>query len=322
MVGPKPALAVFGLSREQDRVDLSALRDHAFVEFATTEHELGRIIADADILLGWDFRAGALERVWPRARRLRWVHWAGAGVDAVLFPALRDSEVVLTNARGIFDQAIAEYVLGLVLCLAKGYPRTVRSQCRRRWDFRPAEMTAGKTALVVGVGNIGSAIGGLLREAGMSVTGVGRGARSDHPVFGDVLALADLDRILEKADYVINITPSTSETRGLFSADRFRRMKGGARFINVGRGDAVDEQALVDALGAGGLAGAALDVFTQEPLPEASPLWNLDNLLVSPHMSGDVAGSDAALVAQFNDNLRRFVRGEPLMNIVDKKKGY
>lgn len=290
--------------------------------FATSEAELERIIADARIMLGWDFRAGALERAWPRARRLEWVHWCGAGVDAVLFPALCDSDVILTNARGIFDRPIAEYVLGLVLSLAKGFPRTTLSQQRKHWDFRHAEGIAGKTALVVGVGSIGSAIGAMLRGAGMRVTGVGRTARNNDPVFGTVHAMEQLDTALASADYVVNITPSTPDTRGLFSADRFRHMQPGARFINVGRGDAVDENALAEALRTGIIAGAALDVFTEEPLPETSALWDLDNLIVSPHMSGDVAGSDAALIAQFTDNLHRFLDNKPLNNVVDKHKGY
>ena len=322
VVAPRPNLAVFGARSEEDLPGLSTVRDDVRIDFATSETELARIIGDADILLGWDFRAGALERVWPQARRLRWIHWAGAGVDAVLFPALRDSEVVLTNARGIFDQAMAEYVLGLVLCLAKGFSRTVRAQRQRRWDFRKVETIADKNALVVGVGNIGGAIGALLRSAGMRVIGISRSAKSDHPVFGEVHPLAELDRFLAQSDYVINITPSTPETRGLFSGPRFQCMRRGARFINVGRGDAVDERALADALGDGRLSSAALDVFAEEPLPEASPLWNLDNLLVSPHMAGDVEGSDAALIAQFKNNLQRFVRGEPLMNVVDKERGY
>lgn len=322
VVASQPNLAVFGVRGEEDLPGLSTLRDDARMSFATNETELARIIGDADILLGWDFRAGALERVWPHAHRLRWIHWGGAGVDAVLFPALRESEVVLTNARGIFDQAMAEYVLGLVLCLAKGFPRTTLSQRQRRWDFRKVETIADKSALVVGVGNIGGTIGALLHGAGMRVQGVGRTARSGHPVFGEVYPLAELDRLLAQSHYVINVTPSTPETRGLFSGARFQCMNRGARFINVGRGDAVDEEALANALGSGRLAGAALDVFAEEPLSEASPLWGLDNLLVSPHMSGDVKGSDAALISQFKDNLQRFLRGEPLENVVDKRKGY
>lgn len=321
-VADGPNVTVFGAGGVDDLPGLEAVDGEARLRFAATGKALADAIPDTDIMLGWDFRAGALERVWPQARRLRWVHWAGAGVDAALFPALRDSDVVLTNARGVFDRPIAEYVLGLILCFAKGFPRTVRAQERKNWDFRYSESIQGRTALLVGAGRIGRAIGALLHAAGMRVAGVGRTARGGDPLFGEVHAFNDLDTLLGGADYVVNITPSTPDTRGLFCGDRFQRMKPEARFINVGRGDAVDEQALSEALYSGRIAGAALDVFTEEPLPEDSPLWDLDNLIVSPHMSGDVAESVPELVSQFVDNLRRFVRGEPLKNIVDKEKGY
>lgn len=318
----RPNVTVFGAERPEDLPGLSAIENEIRLRLAPREQDLAQVIPDTEILLSWDFRAGVLERVWSRAGKLRWVHWAGAGVDAALFPALRDSNVILTNARGVFDRPIAEYVLGLVLCFAKGFPRTIRAQDRKHWDFRHAETLANKTALVVGVGSIGREIAVLLKAAGMQVVGVGRSERPGDPVFGSIHALADLDRLLEEADYVVNITPSTPATRGLFSHRRFERMKSTARFINVGRGDAVDEDALVRALESGTIAGAALDVFATEPLPDTSRLWELENLVVSPHMSGDVGDSHATLVAQFIDNLRLFVRGEPLNNVVDKQKGY
>lgn len=319
--GP-PNVTVFGAGSEEDLPGIASAGNDARLRFARTTDELAALIGETDVVLGWDFRAGGLQHVWPQAERLRWVHWAGAGVDTVLFPAFRDSDVLLTNARGVFDRPMAEYVLGLVLCFAKGFPRTVRAQARQRWDFRYSESIQGKTALLVGVGNIGRAIGEQLHAAGMRVAGVARTARQGDPLFGDIHSFTDLDARLAEADYVINITPSTPDTRGLFSGARFRHMKAGARFINVGRGDAVDEQALAEILRSGEIAGAALDVFASEPLAEDSPLWGLESLIVSPHMSGDVAESVPELVAQFVDNLRRFVGGEPLRNVVDKQRGY
>lgn len=319
---PKLNISVFGAAGEDDLPGLARVRDVARLHFAASEHELAAIIPDTQIFLGWDFRAGVLERVWPDAKRLQWVHWAGAGVDAALFPALRDSDVVLTNARGVFDRYIAEYVLGLVLCFAKDFPRTLRSQLNKQWDFRHTDTIQGHKALLVGVGSIGTAIGRALKAAGMHVAGVGRSRRDGDPVFGSVSPLAELDDQLAEADYVVNVTPSTPDTRGLFSGPRFARMKRGARFINVGRGDAVDEAALTQALSDGPLAGAALDVFAIEPLPASSPLWERDDVIVSPHMSGDVRGSEQELIDQFVENLRRFTSGETLNNIVDKRRGY
>lgn len=315
-------VTVFGAGRVQDLPGIEAAGDDVHLSFATTAEELAGVIPDTDVLLGWDFRAGVLDQVWPRAARLRWIHWAGAGVDAVLIPALRDSDVVLTNARGVFDRPIAEYVLGLVLCFAKGFPRTVRAQGRKHWDFRYSESIAGRTALLVGVGSIGRAIGALLLAAGMRIAGVGRTARHGDPLFGEVHAFDAPGPLLNDADYVINVTPSTPDTRGLFSESLFGKMKPGTRFINVGRGDAVDERALLDALRSGRIGGAALDVFAEEPLPADSPFWEMENVIVSPHMSGDVYESVNDLVDQFVENLGRFRRGEPLNNVVDKSRGY
>jgi len=315
-------VTVYGARAAGDVPGLTDMNGRVRLAFASDAGDLADLIADTDVLLSWDFRAGVLEQVWPDARRLQWVHWSGAGVDAALFPAFRDSDVILTNARGVFDQPIAEYVLGLVLCFAKGFPRTVRAQDRKQWDFRLTESIRGQTALLVGAGNIGRAIAALLHAAGMRVSGVGRRRRDDDSLFGVVYPFEELDGMLGGADYVINVTPSTPDTRDLFSAGRFAHMKPGARFINVGRGDAVDEAALAEALRAGPLAGAALDVFAREPLPEDSPLWTLDNVIVSPHMSGDVHESKADLAAQFVDNLQRLLDGKPLVNVVDKQQGY
>lgn len=317
-----PTVTVFGARSAEELPGLSALREDAEFRFTADEAALSEALPVTDILLMWEFRARVLERLWPEARRLQWVHWGSAGVDAALFPALRDSNVVLTNARGVFDHAMAEYVLGLVLCFAKDFPQTVRSQRERDWNFRYTRVIRDRSALVVGVGNIGRAIGDMLRSAGMRVTGVARTARTGDPVFGNVYGFADLDECLADADYVINITPSTPDTQGLFTAARFSRMKPGSRFINMGRGDAVDEEALAEALRNDRIAGAALDVFNEEPLPKTSPLWDLDNLIISPHMSGDTEDSEATLIDQFVGNFRCFVHGEPMANVVDKRKGY
>lgn len=284
--------------------------------------ELAGVLPGSDVLLTWDFRTPALADAWPKADRLRWVHTASAGVDNVLTPEVAASEVVVTNSRGVFDGAIAEYVLGLVLAFAKDLPGTWERQRRRDWEHRDTERVAGTAAVVVGVGPIGRAIGRLLRGLGMRVRGVGRSARDDDPDFGDVASPADLPRLLPEADYVVLAAPLTDETRGLVGAAELRAMRPTARLINVGRGELVDEAALVAVLEAGGIGGAALDVFEREPLPASSPLWALPGVIVSPHMSADAVGWREQLADLFLDNLRRWCAGRPLRNVVDKSVGY
>ncbi|MFT5176126.1 MAG: phosphoglycerate dehydrogenase-like enzyme [Gammaproteobacteria bacterium] len=301
---------------------LDQLSDLATFECAQSVDELRVGLAHAQVLLGWDFRAAELAEVWSSARQLRWIHWGGAGVDALLFAELVASDVVVTNARGIFDVAMAEYTLGLALAMAKDFVRTFADQQNQHWNYRTTQSLQGKQALVVGVGSIGRAIARTLRAFGMHVVVVGRQARNDDAEFAAVHGIDELDELLVSADYVVLITPLTQHTRGLFNGARFARMHRGARFINLGRGALIDEDALADALQRGSLAGAALDVFQHEPLPADSALWSTPNLIVSPHMSGDVHDYRDAVAAQFVDNLQRYCAGERLRNVVDKELGF
>lgn len=276
----------------------------------------------ADVLFVYDFLSRAVPGAWHAADRLRWLHIASAGVDPVMFPELRHSDVVLTNSRGVFDSAIAEYVLGVVIAFAKDFAGSLRLQQRRTWRHRETERVAGTSALVVGTGPIGRAIARLLRAVGMSVTGAGRRAREADPDFGRVVASEELTRHLPHFDVVIAVAPLTERTKGMFDARAFAAMRPGARFVNVGRGELVVTSDLIAALREGHLAGAALDVFEQEPLPPESPLWTMENVLMSAHMSGDFVGWRNALVEVFADNFARWREGRPLRNVVDKRLGY
>lgn len=283
---------------------------------------LADALRGADALFVWDFLSTAVANAWHAADRLRWVHIAAAGVDPVLFPELRESEVELTNSRGVFDGAIAEYVLGVVLAFAKDFARSLELQREGRWLHRESERVTGKNALVVGTGQIGRSIARLLSAAGLRVAGVGRRPRDGDPDFGTVHSA---DRLVEQvcwADYVIAVAPLTAQTKGMFDREVFAAMHPGARFINVGRGELVVTEDLVHALRDGAPAGAALDVFETEPLPADSPLWTMSNVVISPHMSGDFIGWRGALVEVFVDNFQRWLAGEPLRNVVDKRLGY
>ncbi len=284
--------------------------------------ELPDALRGADILFVWDFLSTAVPDAWPSADRLRWLHIASAGVDPVMFPGLRDSDVVLTNSRGVFDNPIAEYVLGLVIAFAKDFAGSLDLQRAGTWRHRETERVGGKRALIVGTGPIGRSIARMLTAAGLKVAGVGRRAREDDPDFGAVHASDDLAEHVGWADYVVAVAPLTEKTKGMFDRRAFAAMSSSARFINVGRGELVVTDDLVDALRAGELAGAALDVFETEPLPAESPLWTMDNVLLSPHMSGDVVGWKDTLVDVFVANFEKWLAGERLDNVVDKKLGY
>ena len=246
---------------------METLRHQDRILFATDVDDLRQALPGSEILLSWNFRAGQLRDAWDLAANLKWIHWCGAGVDAALFPALRDSDVILTNARGVFDQPMAEYVLGLIIAMAKSFPRTFAAKSTRTWAYQMTESIAGRQALVVGVGSIGRRIARMLSAVGMQVAGVGRKPRAKDPDFDRVHGIDELDGALAAADFVINVTPLTEATQGLFSDDQFAAMKTTARFVNVGRGASVDEAALIRALHSAAIAGAALDVFQTEPLP-------------------------------------------------------
>jgi phosphoglycerate dehydrogenase-like enzyme len=284
--------------------------------------DLAESLPGAEILFLWDFWSDAVAAAWPCADSLRWVHIASAGVDRLLFPELAESDVIVTNSRGIFDEPIAEYVLGLVLCFAKDLHTTLRLQGERRWLHRETEWITGARALVVGTGPIGRAIGRRLAAVGMTVSGIGRTGRPSDPDLGDIRPFAELPAALAEADYVVLAAPLTDLTRDMIDAAALARMRPTARLINVGRGQLVVEKSLVEALEDGRIAGAALDVFATEPVPESSPLWGLPNVIVSPHMSGDAAGWHDRLVELFVDNLGRYRDGHALRNVVDKQLGY
>ena len=318
----RPIIVVQGAAGAEQVPGLTAIESDAELRFADSADALAEALPGAGILLGWRFGEVNLRGVWSRADGLRWIHWTGAGVDAVLVPELVTSDVILTNSRGVFDRAMAEYVLGLILCFAKRFPETTRHQVQQLWQHRLSELIIGRRVLVVGVGSIGREIARMLTCAGLHVEGVGRRARASDDDFLTVHAQKDLNAVLPEADYVVIVVPLTDETRGFFGAAQLGAMKPTARLINVARGAVLDESALVKALADGRIAGAALDVTAIEPLPADSPLWSISEVIVSPHMSGDFIGYPEVLVSAFIENFRRFRAQQPLLNVVDKASGF
>jgi phosphoglycerate dehydrogenase-like enzyme len=311
-----------GASAEDPPPGIDVVGDVVELAFADTHDEMAGALPGTDVLFAWRPRARLLEPAWERADGLRWIQAASAGVEDLLFPGLVESEVVLTNARGIFDEAMAEHVVAMLLLFARGIPAVLDRQRTKEWRSHDSERLVGRHVLVVGVGSIGRAIGRACRALGMQVRGIGTRPRPGDEVFERVLGPAALATGCGWADVVVGVLPGGPRTMHVFDAAAFEAMGPATRFVNVGRGSTVDEAALVRALEEGRLAGAALDVFEVEPLPADSPLWELPNAIITPHLSGDFAGWREALVELFVENLDRYVTDRPLRNVVDKERGY
>lgn len=316
-----PCIVLLTAADEDRLPGLEAIEDEVELIHVRKEDDLRKSLPRADILLVTDFRTDMLERAWPGEHRISWVHATSAGVDALMFPELVDSDLVVTNARGIFNRGIAEYVLGAVLLMAKDSINNLRYQERHQWRHRETELIQNRTALIIGAGSIGRDVAWLLGAAGMRVIGTARSAREDEN-FDAVYAGDKLYDLLPEADYVIVTAPLTDETRGIIDRDAFSRMQPTACFINVARGEIVAQDDLIEALRREQIAGAVLDVFETEPLEEDSPLWDMPQVMISAHMAGDFTGWKQALGEQFVDNFRRWCKGETLRNLVDKDKGY
>lgn len=283
---------------------------------------LASALSGADALLMWDFFSSALEDAIGGADSLRWVHAASAGVDSLRFPPLVDLDITVTNAHGVFDQAIAEYVLHMVLMFAKKTEEGLALQRRHDWRPRELEHVAGTRALVVGTGGIGRRIAQLLGAVGVVVTGAASRARPGDEDFTEIHDTADLTAHLANVDWLINAAPLTESTRGMFDAEVFAALPSTARFISIGRGASTRTDDLVQALENGTIAGAGLDVVDPEPLPAGHPLWDATNTVITAHLSGNTEGWMDRLAEQYMENWDRWIAGEPFPKVVDLQAGY
>jgi phosphoglycerate dehydrogenase-like enzyme len=264
------------------------------------------------------------------AQKLRWIHAPTAAVHQLLFPELVKSDVVLTNAHEVHGPVVAEHVMALVFALAKKIPQATRLQQKHVWGQdeiwndgpRPREV-AGATLGLIGLGSIGRTVARMASALGMRVLAVREHPEKEKPEgVAEVYSPAQINDLLSQSDYVVVAAPLTEETRGVINAERLNAMRRDAYLINVGRGPQVDETALAEALRNHGIAGAALDVFEQEPLPAESPLWEIETLLITPHTAGLTEKLWQRHYALFSENLRRYLAREPLPFVVDKQKGY
>ncbi len=305
-----------GDARENEIVAarIAAARPELQLLTAHGEDEVRQRLPEAEVLFAWEFPMHLL----PLAERLRWFQVMGAGLERLAGADVPDG-IVVTNMKGIFGTAMAEYALAYMLAHTQSIHRILRQQEEQRWEqFEPA-LLSGKTAGVIGLGSIGREIARRCAAFGMRVIGVNR---SGAPVaeVDQTYPASEIEAFLPECDFLISVVPQTSESTGLLNAERLALMKPTCFYVNIGRGNVVDLDALQSALESGRLAGAALDVFPTEPLPVDHPIWTTPNVTVTPHISGVNRPEDVTGV--FLDNLRRYEAGEPLINVVDLTRGY
>jgi len=324
---PKPVVLIECSPDEYYLRNLAPIREQADFRISTDLAYLKKNAPDADILLVIGMRNNnSLRELWPLAKKVRWVHSLSAGVEQVLFQELVQSEVPLTNAKGVFKRSLAEFAVLGVLYFAKRLPLLMEQQRAHKWEQFAVDWLPGRTLSVVGYGEIGRECALLAKPLGLRITATRRRPEllADDPIMDKAFRLDQLHQMLSEADYVVAAAPLTPETRHMLSEPEFKAMKSSAIVINVGRGPVIDEPALIRALQNGDIAGAALDVFEQEPLPSDSPLWAMPNVLISPHCTDRTRDPDWLDLAmqRFVHNFHRFVSGQPLEYLVDKKAGY
>jgi len=306
---------------ERLRADFPALNIIYLPDYKRMDAE----IPEAEVLIAWSVRPEQVKA----ARKLRWIHSPAAAVHQLMFPELVNSDIVLTNAREVHGPVVAEHVMALIFALAKKIPESVELQQKHVWgqqllwdEIPRVREVAGATLGLIGLGAIGRPLARSAKALGMRVVAV-----REHPEKGSegadiVFGPAHIDEVFVQGDYVVLAAPITGSTKAIASAARLALMKPTACLINVGRGPLVDEAALAAALRGKKIGGAALDVFPKEPLAEDSPLWDLPNLLITPHTAALTDKLWERHYAQFSENLKRYLAGQPLHGIVDKKKGY
>ena len=328
IIHPFDLWRVPGWFSERLRSDFSQLTIVHLHDYKRLDEE----IVDADILINWNLRP----QQFRAAKKLRWIHSTAAAVHSLMFPELIASDVILTNARDVHGPVVAEHALALVFACAKRLHAAARYQQQHTWgqdqlwhdSVRPREISGG-TLGILGFGSIGRPLARMALALGMRVVVLREHPQRtspDDPITRSpdltILGPSDLPRLLQGSDYLVLAAPITDNTRNLINAERLALMRPEAYLINVSRGELIDEPALIAALRQKTIAGAALDVAVHEPLSSDSPLWDLDNLFLTPHTAALTDRLWERNYALFAENLRRFLAGKPLLYLVDKSKGY
>jgi len=300
---------------------IEAVAEGVSAEAARTAEEAMAGAAEAEVI-----QAGRWsEELWKAAPGLKWVQSGGAGVERFMTPEFIASPIILTNAQGVYAIPIADQVMAFILHFSRRFNELVRRQIAREWEpweRRGSEELCGKTLGIVGLGRIGSEVAKRARAFGMRVIAVRRRPDRRSEFADEVRGVDELGWLLGESDFVALCSALTHETRHLIGEQELKVMKPTAFLVNIGRGRLIDEQALIAALRGGEIAGAGLDVFEREPLPAESPMWDMPNVMITPHDAGSSPRSHERFMAVFLENLRRYVAGEPLLNVVDKRAGY
>jgi phosphoglycerate dehydrogenase-like enzyme len=318
--------------RMPDKPKLLIVAKHEDPEFAMLKNvphvlagdpSAGDVAADAAAILFWSGSRDTLREAFVQCERLRWVHARWAGLDSLLFPELVNSDVVLTNGKGVFSQSLGEFALTAMLYFAKDIPRMRRNQTARIWAPFEVEMIAGKVLGIVGYGDIGRAVATRAHKMGMRILAAKRHLPPEpDPLVEKYYRTTELREMLARCDYIVVAAPLTEETRHMISDAEFAAMKSTAVVINVGRGPVIDEDAMVRALSEKRIRGAGLDVVEREPLPKESALYVMENVLLSPHCADNIAGWTDDAMQFFLEQYARFEKNEPLLNVVNKRLGY
>jgi phosphoglycerate dehydrogenase-like enzyme len=309
---------------------LASTDDPQLAQLSGIPHTICRDVAscaqaakDATVILQWSGPRKVLRAVFGTCEKLRWVHSRAAGLDNLLFPEIVESEIPLTNGRGVFSASLGEFVLAAILYFAKDFRRMVRNQMAVVWDPFEVEEIAGQTVGIVGYGDIGRAAASRVHALGMRVMATKRHVpAAADPLVEQFYKPEERQEMMARCDYIVATAPLTEETRHMISDAEFAAMKPTAVVINVGRGAVIDEAALLRALTNRRIKGAALDVFEHEPLPAEHPLYKLQSVLLSPHCADHTSDWQDQAMRFFLEQYARFKNGEPLKNIVDKRLGY
>ncbi len=325
---PKPNLLIICPPDHYLLRNLDPIRASANICVDNDPAALEKHAPEAEVILysGIVGKAPPFKQVWQHTRNLKWIHSLAAGVDKLLFPELIDSPVIITNARGVFKRSLAEFAITGMLYFYKHVRRLVDNQRAHRWDDFLVDWLRGKTMGIIGYGEIGRECAMLGKALGVHIYATRRNpaASAGDPIVDRMFPTTEFKAMLKEVDVLLAAAPLTPETRHMIGAPEFQVMKPSVIVINVGRGPVIDEAALIEALREKRVAAAALDVFEHEPLPEDHPFWDMENVLISPHCTDRTHDPDwLDLSTQcFVENFQRYVTGQPLLNIVDKRAGY